>query len=107
MTRLNVFVFLGNFTFLGFSHFFEAIEDERTGERPNDVYFSLTVFIREETVKIEQGICGLDDDMELPDIAFLLSDTPDFDNLCDIQQISRLLVEKIQVLLRSRNAMGY
>lgn len=86
--------------------FFEEIEDERTGERPNDVYFSLTVFIREETVKIEQGICGLDNYMELPDIAFLLSDTPDFDNLCDIQQISQLLVEEIQVLLRSRNAMS-
>lgn len=87
--------------------FFEDIEDERTGERPNDVSFFLTVSIREDTVKIEQAICGLHDYMELPDIEFLLSDTPDFDNLCDIQQISQLLVEEIQALLRSRNAMSY
>lgn len=86
--------------------FFEEIEDERTGERPNDVSFFLTVSIREDTVKIEQGICGLDNYMELPDIEFGLSDIQDFDNLCDSQQISQLLVEEIQVFLRSREIMS-
>lgn len=84
--------------------FFEDIEEERTGFRPNDVYLSIMFFVKDNKVKIEQMIGGgLEvEDYEFPDIEYIHSDHQDYSHLFNFDKIFILLLKAIQEFVASR-----
>lgn len=81
--------------------FFEEIEEERTGSRPNDVFFSLMIFAQENHIKIEQSISGIDE-RNFPDIEFLYAKNQDYSHLFNFNQIEEILLKTIQDFLNDR-----
>lgn len=81
--------------------FFENIEDERTGCRPNDVYFSLMIFAKDHHIKIEQSISGVQV-YDFPDITFFYVENQDYSHLFNFNQIETILFKAIQDFLNNR-----
>lgn len=81
--------------------FFENIEDERTGCRPNDVYFSLMIFAKDHHIKIEQSISGVEV-YDFPDIEYLYSENQDDSHFFNFNETEEILFQAIQDFLNNR-----
>lgn len=80
--------------------FFEDIEDD-FGYRPNDVFLSIMVFLKNNKITIEQAISGLEYN-EFPKIELIYSEKQNFDTLFDFTKISTLLLRAVQEFVDSR-----
>lgn len=81
--------------------FLKILKKERTGCRPNDVYFSLMIFAKDHHIKIEQSISGVQV-YDFPDIEYLYSENQDNSHFFNFNETEEILFQAIQDFLNNR-----